>query len=155
MAAAPAPRLALWLALSGLVPYLIVAAWLPFADRLLGDDLIVALIKYAAVVLGFLGGVRWGAELARAPDAPNLKRLMFGGLITVPAWIALLMTDQPLWSIGILVLLGFAQLNWDLASARVGLLPGWTYRMRIALTLIATACMGVAALSAVRLIGPR
>ena len=33
---------------------------------------------YAALTLSFLGGARWGAELARSPDAPNLWRMVAG-----------------------------------------------------------------------------
>lgn len=146
-----------WIALSGLLPYLIIAAWLPFASDALAPKLVEALIAYAGVVLGFLGGVRWGAELVRAPvgphHGPHLGRLAMAGLQTVPGWIAvLMMTERPLWALALLTVAGFAHLNWDLAAARNGLLPAWTYRLRIALTLIATACLGVAALSVVEVV---
>lgn len=142
-----------WIALSGLLPYLIIAAWLPFASDALAAKLVEAMIAYAGVVLGFLGGVRWGAELVRAPESPHLGRLAMAGLQTVPGWIAvLMMTERPLWALALLALAGFAHLNWDLAAARSGLVPAWTYRLRIALTLIATACLAIAALSVVEVL---
>ena len=141
-----------WIALSGLIPYLVLAIWLPFAPDPLAEALVGAMIGYGAVVLGFLGGVRWGAELVRAPDAPNLARLAFAGLQTVPAWIAVLMLNRPLWALTLLAVAGFAHLSWDLAGVRAGLLPAWTYRLRVGLTLIAVACLAVAAASELRLL---
>jgi hypothetical protein len=151
--ATPAPLFwPAWIALSGLIPYLVLAAWIPFASDALAAGLVRAMIAYAAVVLGFLGGVRWGAELTRAPEAPHLRRLIAAGLQTVPAWIAVLMLNRPLWALTLLAAAGLAHLTWDLAGVRAGLLPAWTYRLRIGLTLIGFACLAVAALSSLRLI---
>jgi hypothetical protein len=141
-----------WIALSGLIPFLLLAIALPVAPDPLAPALVQAMIAYGAVVLAFLGGVRWGAELARAPQAPHLIRLAAAGLQTVPAWIAVLMLNRPLWAITVLLVAGFAHLTWDLSGVRAGLLPSWTYRLRIGLTLIASACLVIAAASQLRLI---
>jgi hypothetical protein len=134
------PALAVWLALSGVLPFLALAAGALFAvlDR---SVLTQAAIFYAAIVAGFTGGVRWGAELARAPDRPDAARLAVAGLMTVPAWGALLLIGQPTLAIGLLTLAGLGQLAWDIAGARAGLLPAWTARLRIGLTLVALACL--------------
>jgi hypothetical protein len=135
-----------------LAPFLVLAGWLPFSSGGLRETLIGAMIGYGAVVLGFLGGVRWGAELARAPQAPHLGRLIAAGLQTVPAWVALLIADHAILSLTLLVLAGFAHLNWDIAAARAGLLPAWTARLRFVLTMMGTACLGIAALCVLRLL---
>lgn len=133
------------IALSGLVPLLLMAGALPFAPAGWKPALTDGVIAYAAVTAGFLGGVRWGAELARAPARPHLPRLAGAGLMTMPAFAALLLMAHRPVALLLLVLAGIGQLMWDLAAAHAGLLPAWTFRLRIALTLIGAACLGVAA----------
>lgn len=68
------PKVPLWLGLAGALPFmfgLIVAAsggiWIMSADFALR-----ATVAYGAVILSFLGGVRWGMGLC----SPTLKRVM-------------------------------------------------------------------------------
>ncbi|MDP3403940.1 MAG: DUF3429 domain-containing protein [Brevundimonas sp.] len=88
------------LALAGLVPFagcaVMVVAYGPPAVDWTG-----ALIAYAAVILSFLGGARWGAELAR--ETPDPVRLILSNLPAIGAWLALVIIHVP-------------------ASARLGLL---------------------------------
>jgi hypothetical protein len=146
----PPPSGPAWLALSGLAPYLALAPAIAFSSDDLAPTLITALIAYAGIVQGFTGGVRWGAELARAPAHPDLARLAIAGLITIPAWTAILLAlapvSLPLLAMALLAATGVGQLFWDLAAARAGLLPGWTYRLRTTLTAMALACLIFAAL---------
>ena len=137
----PPPVWAGWLALSGLVPFLALAVATPFSAAADRPALIQAAIAYAAVVGGFSGGVRWGAELVRAPDQPDAFRLAAAGLMTVPAWGALLLSRQAALAIGLLALAGLGQLAWDIAGARTGLMPAWSLRLRVGLTLIGLTCL--------------
>lgn len=139
----PPPVLAGWLALSGLAPFLALAVATPFAAGIDRPILIQAAIAYSAVVGGFSGGVRWGAELVRAPDRPDAIRLAAAGLMTVPAWGALLLRGQPALAIGLLALASLGQLVWDVSAARSGLLPAWTLRQRVGLTLIGLVCLAL------------
>ncbi|MBX9615712.1 MAG: DUF3429 domain-containing protein [Caulobacteraceae bacterium] len=88
------------LALAGLVPFA-GCALMAVIDRSFGVDWIGALIAYAAVILSFLGGARWGAELAR--ETPDPVRLILSNLPAIVAWLALVIVMVP-------------------ASARMGLL---------------------------------
>lgn len=138
------------LALSGLGAPLSLAVLIALSPSDATPPLIAALIAYSGVVQGFTGGVRWGAELVRAPDKPNLVRLAAAGLITAPAWCGVLLVTPPLWlpaqAMALLAVTGFAQLAWDVSAARAGLLPGWTVQLRVVLTVLAVACLGFSAL---------
>lgn len=143
MRAPSPPPLAGWIALSGLAPLLalaVAAVFAPAADR---PILAQAAISYAAVVAGFAGGVRWGAELARAPDRPDSARLAAAGLMTLPAWGALLLSAHQAIALALLAAAGVAQLFWDVAGAKAGLLPAWTFRLRIGLTVIGLVCLAL------------
>jgi hypothetical protein len=79
----------------------------------------------------------------RAPDRPDAIRLAAAGLMTIPAWGALLLRGQPALAIGLLALAGLVQLVWDVSAARSGLLPAWTLRLRVGLTLIGLVCLAL------------
>jgi Protein of unknown function (DUF3429) len=141
------PFAILVIAASGVVPFALLAAALPLAPASGTRMIVAAMIAYGAVVLGFLGGVRWGAELARQPPAPF--RMAMAGLATVPAWASLLVSAHQLLAIALVLAAGLAQLCWDVRAAQTGLLPAWTMALRIGLTAAAAVCLGVAAFFAV------
>jgi hypothetical protein len=103
-------------------------------------------IAYGGVLLGFLGGVRWGAELVRAPGAPSLWRLSAAGLAVAPGVAVVLLTAQRPLALGLLAVAGLLCLAWDVAAARAGLLPRWTGPLRLALT--AASLVGLGAIAA-------
>ncbi|SOE18106.1 uncharacterized protein DUF3429 [Hoeflea halophila] len=105
-----------------------------FATAHLGGE--TAFIGYGAVILSFMGGVRWGAALP--PSAgPGAEQLMISVAPSLVAWLALLL-ERP-WSL-LLLLAGFAlQGGWDVVSARNGALPGWFGRLRLTITAIVVA----------------
>jgi hypothetical protein len=88
---------------------------------------------YGAVILSFLGGIRWGAALDRGPSSALVFSVMpslagFGSLF-VDARAALL-----------ILIGGFAlQMIWDAISTLQ--LPEWFIRMRLAVTVFVTACL--------------
>ncbi len=47
----------------------------------------VAFAIYAAALLSFLGGVRCGFEIMRAPQAPDARRLLFSAAPALVGWI--------------------------------------------------------------------
>ena len=122
----PIPRPALVYALAGLLPFLACTV-LVF---LRGDDTQVAVTVealYAAVILSFLGGARWGIEIPR--QVPR------AGVITL--------TTHAASGLGILAVLFVACGVWDVTSRDV---PDWYPRLRIALTLCVVILLGVSAL---------
>jgi len=105
-----------------------------------------ACLQYAAIVLGFVGGIRWGAELMRDPSAPNPGRLIAAASTTILAWGGLLLERQIDLAFALLLAGTAAMLIWDLRAAATGLLPAWTARLRVIATV--AAATGIAAVIA-------
>lgn len=137
-------------AASGALPFALAAAWALTAEPMLRVMLAEAALAYGAILIGFLGGVRWGAEVARAPHHPSLPRLAAAAAPTLVAFGVLYLARADLMSGALAVIVaGLAQLAWDVRSARAGLLPAWTAPVRIALTALASlALLAIVALSA-------
>ena len=141
------PPAALWLGGAGALPFiaLAVAAWLPATAH--GDRLSFALIAYGAVILSFLGGVRWGLAIAGygagAGDGASWARL---GLSVVPSligWLALLIPAPA----GLLILAAAfaAMLAIDRRAGAAGAMPGWYAALRLPLSLVVVAALLLAA----------
>lgn len=130
---------------SGVVPFVVLALLVWGGDAAVAERARAMMAGYGAVVLGFLGGARWGAELVRAPAAPSKARLVAAAVPTVVAWGALLLEARA--SLLVLVAGGIVQLAWDLLAARSGLLPAWTGRVRALLSGVGVAAMLLAALA--------
>lgn len=134
------PSRAFWLISgSGLVPFLVCLV-LAYTVPVLHDAAVRTFIVYSALTLTFLGGARWGAELVRAPDGPDLVRLAASAGPSIVGLAALLPQTPPRVAIGLLLLSSGAQLAWDVAGARRGLLPAWNGRVRTVMTVLGTLC---------------
>ena len=117
------PTRTFWLiSASGLAPFLVclaIAYGSPDVSAL-HDAAVKTFLVYAALTLSFLGGARWGAELARSPDAPNLRRMVAAATPTVVGLAALLPQTPLQAALGLLILSGGIQLAWDVAASRSG-----------------------------------
>lgn len=83
-AEASAPR-PLWvIALLGLAPFPISASAYVYGPADVTGPALTVLLTWSAVVLGFLGGIRWGLESARA--APRWTRLAMSIVSPAAAW---------------------------------------------------------------------
>jgi len=92
---------------------------------------------YAAILLSFLGGVRCGFELMRAPQAPNGLRLFFSALPALGGWaLALFVVIVPaaLGAASAFAGLFAAQYVWDHRSAADAGAPEWYPLLRRVLT---------------------
>jgi hypothetical protein len=97
-AAAPAP---VWtIALLALAPFPISAALYAYGPAQFAQGALTALLSWSALVLSFLGGVRWGLESARA--APRWTRLSASVVSSIAAWALLMGRDHLIaaWLIG-------------------------------------------------------
>lgn len=142
----PIPPAAAWIGYLGCVPFIAAAAALWVAgDPARQREIAFAVAAYGAVILSFLGGVRWGREIARQGPLPGRGPLLLSAAPCLLAWLALLLPGP---SHPLLALL--------LAFVVVGLLDvheeelAWYARLRLILTAIVCACL-VAALLAVAL----
>ena len=143
----PAP---LALTLAGLLPFFGGAG----AVVWLGDDIArqaaagLILIAYAAVILSFLGGVRWGVEMASRAPRPRWSVLTGSVLGALAGWGLVLQpvlgggAGTPFLPMAALLTVHWA---WDL-SARCTL-PPWYDGLRTVATAGAVSALCVAATS--------
>jgi hypothetical protein len=88
-----------------------------------------SLLAYGAVILSFLGGVRWGLAIIEPNHADLFSPLCISVLPSLLGWLALLISD----SAGLLLLaLGFFALL--LADLRLPTAPPWYGTLRLPLS---------------------
>ena len=93
--------LALWvIALVALSPFPVTALIYAYGPPEKMEVAIRALLQWSAVVLSFLGGVRWGLE-TREPS-PRPMRQVFSAMCAVAGWVILMSRGQvqDIWVIG-------------------------------------------------------
>uniref|UniRef100_UPI0037E8D052 transmembrane protein 69-like n=1 Tax=Semicossyphus pulcher TaxID=241346 RepID=UPI0037E8D052 len=131
-----APKPALYLGFSGLLPFL-SAPLLMAATQSYYPEVAYAQMVYGASIVSFLGGARWGFALpAGSPAQPDWMNLGNSVVPSLVAWLALLCRDN-IAEGALVVIMGLGlSLHYDLT-----LLPGyppWFKAMRTVLTLVAT-----------------
>jgi hypothetical protein len=138
------PRPALYLGLAGLIPFYAASVLDLTLDPLMGGLGDAVFAVYAAVILSFLGGARWGLELARSPDAPSMLRLVFSVTPSLIGWAIALahVVIGPAYMTSAFALAFAAQYVWDRAAASELLAPAWYGRLRFILTVgVLGACL--------------
>jgi hypothetical protein len=136
-----APRTVLVYGLLGILPF-----WSAPAATVLAPDFagIAAVIEavYAALILSFLGGARWGLEVRDAAPDPAVV-----GLAMTPtlAGLAILVFTHGQTRLQLLVLAAALSLSWFWDYTAKGL-PPWYARLRTILTLGAVGGLSVGAL---------
>jgi len=101
------------------------------------DAAMLLLIAYAALILSFLGGARWGAAVQAPAPSPRLIGLTM--LPSIAAWLILLLpanmrAAQFIAFAGMLA----GHLGWDLRTKG---LPGWYGQLRVLLTVGAVVAL--------------
>ena len=144
------PTLALWGGLAGWIPFWVPAmltAQASLTGRSPAAELAFFTI-YGALILSFLGGVRWGRALA--PDHPSGTDVWLPALLPTCLGIIALLAHWaagPIAGIGLIVAGLAAHLAWDRQALRAGELPDWYGRLRMILSLGAIlaglACLGL------------
>ncbi len=129
----PLPRGMLVLGWSGVLPFIGTLALAALSPRW-HDVALTMFIAYAAVILSFLGGARWGRGLA-ATDVPTIRYVE----AVVPSLIgfaALLLAHRPLPA---LALLAGGFLIWLLIDLRDPLWSPAYRRMRLGISVVVLA----------------
>lgn len=144
------PRAPLLLGLAGLIPFLWGAATL-FAPslaetgtRLLGPRFVGPHVQlfYGTVILAFMSGVLWGFS-ARAEGSVAATGY---ALSTLPALWAFFMVGGGPVAAAVNLIAGFiALLGLDYMFWKQGLAPEWWMKLRLILTAVVVACLGVTA----------
>lgn len=128
-----APKPAMFLTLAGILPFLITALVVIVTPegKLFNATAYNALLTYAAVILGFLGGTRWGVEMVERPETTRWAVLVLAIIPPLLAWAVILIGLQPRATMAIFIAGFLAMLFWDLWSITRGTLPGWYASLRI------------------------
>lgn len=131
----------------GAVPFVGMALagvfWPELAATQLGGE--NAFLGYGAVILSFMGGIRWGRALSLEEPALAAGQMILSVAPSLAAWLALLI-DRP-WSLVLLMACFALQAIWDLRSAGNGLLPHWFARLRLAISVIVIASIALVLLA--------
>lgn len=145
-------KIALGLALFGFVPFaaLTLAMFLPNGAQILGLQMAalapVALGAYAAIILSFLGGIRWGVAIANDPDEAISRTLVYSVAPSLWGWAAFFApapVNFLMFAIGFL-----AMGRWDLALVQEGAAPAWFGKLRLILTMLVVPTMLIASFGA-------
>ncbi|MCA3573925.1 MAG: DUF3429 domain-containing protein [Aestuariivirga sp.] len=141
------PSAALLLGLAGLIPFAAGAAsqWvaLPLLTPEPGLKLIIA---YGAIILSFLGGIRWGTAIGPYDSRRQGLEFTASVLGSLAGLAAIFIPPVPALT---LLISGFLMQGlWDVTSVEAGRLPSWFGKLRMLLTAGAVISL-IAALVAV------
>lgn len=122
------------LSVAGFVPFAILAVVLFMLNpaNALYSFLFDVFKVWSAIILSFLGGIRWGLAIARAPGEPG--NLFFSVGPSILAWFAIMLPNA--YTILLLVLLYSAQGAWDNFYVNTGRVLPWFGMLRIVLTFL-------------------
>jgi hypothetical protein len=127
------PAAAMMLGLAGLLPFAAAAVsqFVPLPFLPAGFGLQVAIV-YGAVILSFLGGIRWGTAIG--PYLPERQAMEFitSVLPSLAGFAAVFMPE--ILGLGLLIASFLMQALWDVTSVEAGRLPRWFGQLRTMLT---------------------
>ena len=126
------PIAPLALGLAGLLPFwgLALALLVHSAFGLDTAHVDMALATYAAIIVSFLGGIRWGLALRGGGEDPVPWAISV--VPSLVAWAALAVPEP--WRLVILGLVALVLGPIDLALVRSGVAPAWFGRLRLILS---------------------
>ncbi len=130
------PPSAAILGYSGVIPFIAAAALVALGSVGIRQVALDGFLIYAAVILSFLGGIRWGAASTAATDPA--RALIFSVLPSLWAAFFLWWPTDHVAAWGLMsgfVLMGLA--DWFYPGLHV---PSWMHLLRIRLTLAVVVC---------------
>ncbi len=127
------PASALYLGIAGVVPFWLATLLFWSTSDPVGSERAAAItIGYGAVILSFLGGIRWGLEIA--PAGRTVRGLTLA-VSVVPALAGFAAMFMPvLIALAVLVCGFLLQALWDVVAADKGRLPQWFATLRMVLS---------------------
>jgi hypothetical protein len=126
------------LGLLGLIPFFGTLAGGQLAPAPYDGVSTQAFFTYAAVILSFLGGARWGFEVGARPEGPGFFTLAFAILPSLVAWVAAnSQYVSPLFGLSLLMAGFIIMWLWDYATSggSTRRWPLWYRPLRTTLTL--------------------
>ena len=127
------PGAALYLGLAGLIPFVAGAAaqWVSIPLLPSGTGLRLVII-YGAIILSFLGGIRWGTAIGPYDSGRQTQEFSASVLGSLAGLAAAFLPPIPALA---LLIAGFLMQGlWDVMSVDAGRLPNWFGRLRMILT---------------------
>ena len=135
------PRTALYLALGGLVPFLVCAGVALSGNQVAlrgAEDEIM--LRYGIIILAFMSGVLWGF----ATNASGKMATVAYGLSVLPAlWAFFTAVGPTPQALGALIPGFYGLLVLDYYFWRAGLAPPWWLRLRLPLTAVVMVTLGI------------
>lgn len=141
--ASGAHRAANRLGMLGALPFVVLSLWLvgSAGGHPWRATTIVLLTEYAAVVLSFLGGIRWGLAMRQAGPTRTLDM----AVTVLPPLVAWASLSVPLpYTFPVLAAAFAAHGAWDAFAVHAGAAPGWYGTLRGMLTAVAVAALVLA-----------
>jgi len=141
--AAADQALAIRLGFAGLVPLVVLSLWLAGipVEHVWREMTIRLLTGYCAVVLSFLGGVRFALAMSGA-YAGTRRDIAISVLPALLAWAVMFI--PPYLGFVLLAVAFAAHGAWDALSGQGGIVPAWFVRLRTQLTAVAVISMIIA-----------
>ena len=129
------------LSLAGYIPFAFLALglWLLLPESEFYGVAIDAMKTYGAVILSFLGGVRWGLALKFASEEPARRELIFAIVPSLVGWFSLALDAPYVFAVQALAFAG--QGAWDSLSGERGAFAMWFVKLRTVLTFLVTGAM--------------
>ena len=139
------PRFAWILSLAGFIPFGAIAISIFFLGA--SHPATATVTEYfqiwSAIILSFLGGIRWGLAVAAEPY--DQRSLLIFVVPSILGWFAIFLPD--LLSVLCLLFLFCAHGAWDSISVNQGKAPVWFGSIRIVLTFLVAAAHLIVAFS--------
>lgn len=146
-------RLAFFMALAGYVPFFVLTLAIgPFNGLLSGFTSQLALPSwffahvltvYGAIILSFLGGIRWGIAMVGVGLAnTRLQEIAWSTIPAIAGWVAVFLprSEGLYFLAGCFLIQGF----WDVRLVSADRVPQWYSTLRLVLTLLVVATVIVA-----------
>lgn len=138
------PRAAALLGYAGVIPFVATAVIIFFLyPRDEAQIVLTYQIAYGAMILSFLGGIRWSLAMLFPEDEALLKRLALSVVPSIAAWAALFV--PPIWGLVILIAAFWGQAGSDVRATRLHEAPQWYggYRVRLSILVIGALVLSV------------
>ena len=135
------PAGALVLGFAGLIPFVAggVLVWLPQLQNI-APTIAPVVFFYAALIVSFLGGVRWGAAMQNATTGTALARELSASVIPTLITLACYILSLPA-ALAMLLILINSQGLVDILAVRQKKLVAWYAPLRLLLSAVAGASL--------------
>lgn len=139
-----AKRMAWLLSLAGAMPFAGLAIILIFAPEGY-SQFASALLTYGAIILSFLGGIRWGIALTRAEGRSATQVFALSVLPSLIGWAAVIFGGAGGFTL--LAIAFFTQAVWDYGAWCTDVMQEWFVKIRMIVSAIVIVSLVIAAIA--------